>query len=79
MPSTPSTWPAGSPRLQRPRPLVLPLIAYGVSYHHEAFKGTISINNDTLANLVYDVGISVARNGIKKLVIINGHGGNDPP
>jgi creatinine amidohydrolase/Fe(II)-dependent formamide hydrolase-like protein len=61
-----------------PKPLVLPLIAYGVSYHHEAFKGTISINNDTLANLVYDVGISVARNGIKKLVIINGHGGNAP-
>ena len=61
-----------------PKPLVLPLIAYGVSYHHEAFKGTISINNDTLANLVYDVGISVAKNGIRKLVIINGHGGNAP-
>jgi len=61
-----------------PKPLVLPLIAYGVSYHHEAFKGTISINNDTLATLVYDIGISVAKNGIKKLVIINGHGGNAP-
>jgi creatinine amidohydrolase/Fe(II)-dependent formamide hydrolase-like protein len=61
-----------------PKPLVLPLMAYGVSYHHEAFKGTISINNDTLATLVYDVGISLARNGIKKLVIINGHGGNAP-
>ena len=61
-----------------PKPLVLPLIAYGVSYHHEAFKGTISIDNETLATLVYDVGISVARNGIRKLVIINGHGGNSP-
>ncbi|WP_319521722.1 creatininase family protein [uncultured Desulfosarcina sp.] len=61
-----------------PKPLVLPLIAYGVSYHHEAFKGTISINNATLANLVYDVGISLAKNGIQKLVIINGHGGNSP-
>ncbi len=61
-----------------PKPLVLPLMAYGVSYHHEAFKGTISINNATLATLVYDVGISLARNGIKKLVIINGHGGNAP-
>jgi creatinine amidohydrolase/Fe(II)-dependent formamide hydrolase-like protein len=61
-----------------PKPLVLPPIAYGVSYHHEAFKGTISINNATLANLVYDIGISVAKNGIKKLVIINGHGGNAP-
>ena len=61
-----------------PKPLVLPLVPYGVSYHHEAFKGTISINNDTLANLVYDIGISLAKNGIKKLVIINGHGGNAP-
>jgi creatinine amidohydrolase/Fe(II)-dependent formamide hydrolase-like protein len=61
-----------------PKPLVLPLISYGVSYHHEDFTGTISINNDTLSRLVYDIGMSVARNGIKKLVIINGHGGNSP-
>ncbi|MGD2271970.1 MAG: creatininase family protein [Desulfobacterales bacterium] len=61
-----------------PKPLVLPLISYGVSYHHEDFAGTISIDNDTLSRLVYDVGMSVARNGIKKMVIINGHGGNSP-
>jgi len=61
-----------------PRPLVLPLISYGVSYEHEEFKGTVSINNDTLASLVYDIGMSVAVNGINKLVIINGHGGNIP-
>ena len=61
-----------------PRPLVLPLIPYGVSYHHEDFKGTVSIDNETLTRLVYDIGISAARNGVKKLVIINGHGGNAP-
>jgi len=61
-----------------PRPLVLPLLPYGVSYHHDAFPGTISVSNDTLANLVYDIGMSAARNGIQKLVIINGHGGNSP-
>ncbi len=61
-----------------PLPLVLPLIAYGVSYHHNEFKGTISISNDVLARLVYEIGMNLARNGIKKLVIINGHGGNDP-
>jgi len=61
-----------------PKPLVLPLIAYGVSYHHDDFKGTISISNDTLASLVYEIGISVAANGIRKLVVINGHGGNSP-
>ena len=59
-----------------PKPFVLPLIPYGVSYHHDDFKGTVSINNDTLSRLVYDIGMSIARNGITKLVIINGHGGN---
>ncbi len=61
-----------------PRPLVLPSIPYGVSYHHEGFRGTISINNETLSRLVYDIGMGAARNGVRKLVIINGHGGNGP-
>jgi creatinine amidohydrolase/Fe(II)-dependent formamide hydrolase-like protein len=61
-----------------PRPLVLPLIPYGVSYHHEDFPGTVSVTNETLARLVYEVGMGAARNGVAKLVIINGHGGNDP-
>ncbi len=61
-----------------PKPLVLPNIPYGVSYHHAEFQGTVSISNDTLAKLAYDIGMSVAQNGIKKLVIINGHGGNGP-
>ena len=61
-----------------PKPIVLPLVSYGVSYHHEDFKGTISISNDTLARLVLEIGTSAARNGIRKLVIINGHGGNSP-
>lgn len=61
-----------------PKPLVLPLLPYGVSYEHDEFKGTISISNDTLSHLVYEIGMSVARNGINKIVIINGHGGNTP-
>ncbi|MGD2097116.1 MAG: creatininase family protein [Desulfobacterales bacterium] len=61
-----------------PKPLVLPAIAYGVSYHHADFTGTVSISNNTLANIIYDIGMSVSGNGIRKLVIINGHGGNSP-
>jgi len=61
-----------------PKPLVLPCISYGVSYHHDAFAGTVSISNDALSKVVYDIGMSVSRNGIKKLVIINAHGGNGP-
>ena len=60
------------------KPLVLPTIPYGVSYHHMDFSGTISVTNETLTKLVYEVGISAAHHGIKKLIIINGHGGNTP-
>ena len=63
---------------KEPRPVVLPMIPYGVSYHHEDFSGTISVNPDTLSQLVYDIGMGAARQGIVKLVIINGHGGNSP-
>lgn len=61
-----------------PKPLVLSPIPFGVSYHHDEFKGTISISNDTLSHLVYEIGLSAAHNGITKLVIINAHGGNSP-
>jgi len=61
-----------------PKPLVLPVIPYGVSYHHDDFKGTISVSNDSLSKMVYDIGMACARNGVTKLVIVNGHGGNSP-
>ncbi|MEX1309997.1 MAG: creatininase family protein, partial [Candidatus Sulfomarinibacteraceae bacterium] len=59
-----------------PKPLVLPLVPYGVSYHHDDFPGTISVSNEALSRLIYDIGMSCARNRVTKLVIINGHGGN---
>ncbi len=61
-----------------PLPLVLPLIPYGVSYHHEDFSGTLSASPETLFRLVYEIGMGAARHGITKLIIINGHGGNGP-
>ncbi|WP_163325378.1 creatininase family protein [Draconibacterium mangrovi] len=61
-----------------PKPFVLPPIPYGVSYHHSDFKGTLSVTNNALSALVYDIGMSLAHNGIKKIVILNGHGDNVP-
>ena len=65
-------------RCPHPRPLVLPLLPYGVSYHHDDFAGTLSVGPDTLARMVVEIGMQVARQGIQKLVIVNGHGGNGP-
>lgn len=61
-----------------PKPLVLPAIPFGVSYHHQEFKGTISVTNNALSAFVYDIGMSMANNGIKKIIILNGHGDNAP-
>lgn len=61
-----------------PKPFVLPPIPFGVSYHHQDFKGTLSVTNESLSRFVYDIGMSLAHNGIKKLLILNGHGDNAP-
>ena len=65
-------------RCQNPKPLVLPLVAYGVSYHHEDFAGTVSIGPETLSRLVYEIGMNLARQGVTKFIVLNGHGGNAP-
>lgn len=65
-------------RCQDPKPLVLPAVPYGVSYHHDGFKGTISVSNDALSKFIYDIGMSLAHQGIKKIIMINGHGDNAP-
>ncbi|MDI6839771.1 MAG: creatininase family protein [bacterium] len=65
-------------RIAGSKPIILPPINYGISYHHMAFTGTISISPETLISIVYDIGVSLVTHGIKKLLIINGHGGNTP-
>ncbi|HKK09055.1 MAG TPA: creatininase family protein, partial [Gemmatimonadota bacterium] len=61
-----------------PYPVVLPGIPVGVSYHHDDFPGTLSVSAETLARYVTEIGRSAARQGVRKLVIVNGHGGNAP-
>lgn len=54
---------------------VLPVIAYGVSFEH-APMFNVSVKDSTLSSLVRDACASLAENGIKDIVIINGHHGN---
>jgi creatinine amidohydrolase len=58
-----------------PIALVLPAIEIGTSPEHATFAGTLSIDSRTLAEAWTDVGRSVARAGLRKLVIFNTHGG----
>lgn len=54
---------------------VLPMLHFGVSPEHADFPGTLSLSAETMLALLMDVGRSVAAAGIKKLAILNSHGG----
>jgi creatinine amidohydrolase len=56
--------------------LLLPPITISCSHEHAAWPGTVSISATTLHAVVRDVADSLARSGIRKLVLVNGHGGN---
>lgn len=56
--------------------VVLPPIPVGVSAHHQQFHGTLSVDPTTLEAYVEDVLASVATHGVRRAVIVNGHGGN---
>ena len=55
--------------------LVLPAMTIGSSLEHTAFAGTLSIEAGTLLAVWKQIGASIARAGIRKLVILNSHGG----
>lgn len=56
--------------------LLLPVQQFGFSHHHRAFAGCITLNQQTLLRLILDIGRSVYRNGVQKLLLLNSHGGN---
>jgi creatinine amidohydrolase len=56
--------------------LLLPPVTISCSHEHAAWPGTVSISATTLYAVVRDIADSLARGGIRKLVIVNGHGGN---
>ncbi len=66
--------------LPKDSPVVfLPLQEVCKSNEHVSFAGTLSIDWDTTIRGWLDVGDSVARAGVRKLVIITSHGGNAAP
>ena len=67
---------AALPLLPQDLPLLLlPPQNIGLSTEHMAFAGTLSLSPATLLALWTELGECVARAGIKKLLLLNGHGG----
>jgi len=59
--------------------LVAPLMWLGNSHHHMDFAGTMSATPRTYLDLLCDMMENMIFHGFKRIVIINGHGGNDVP
>jgi creatinine amidohydrolase len=57
--------------------LVLPPVWWGLSPYWMIFPGTITLRPEVLLELIVDIGTSVAQHGFRRMVIVNGHGGND--
>lgn len=57
---------------------VFPVQAYGVTPYFREYPGTVSLRVETYVRLVRDILDSLAHSGFRRILIVNGHGGNAP-
>lgn len=62
---------------QGARVIVLPAVPFGVQTGKLDVPLCLNVNPSTQLHLLRDLADGLARNGLKKLVVLNGHGGND--
>jgi creatinine amidohydrolase len=55
--------------------LALPMQSVGLSVEHVRFPGTLTLSAETLIAVLTEIGRSVGRAGVRRLVILNSHGG----
>jgi creatinine amidohydrolase len=59
--------------------LVAPTVACGVSPFHMYRPGTMTLRVETFLSIVSDLCDSIIHNGFRRIVVLNGHGGNTGP
>src|SRR4026207_146714 len=57
---------------------VFPVLAYGITPYFRAFPGTITLRVETYMSILRDILDTIAEQGFKRILIVNGHGGNTP-
>src|ERR1041384_2664238 len=57
---------------------VFPVLAYGITPYFRAFPGTITLRVETYMSTLRDILNAMAEQGFKRILIVNGHGGNVP-
>ena len=58
------------------RLLILPVQRLGCSEHHMAFPGTLTLQHETFEDVILEVLDSMVRQGFRRFLILNSHGGN---
>jgi creatinine amidohydrolase len=57
---------------------VFPVIPYGIAPYFASYPGSVTLRVETLLAVVRDVVASLVRAGFRRILIVNGHGGNQP-
>jgi len=57
---------------------VFPVLPYGITPYFRAFPGTITLRVETYMSILRDILDAMAEQGFKRILIVNGHGGNIP-
>jgi len=57
---------------------VFPVIAYGITPNFMAYPGTVSLRIETLNAVVRDALDGLSQQGFRRVLVVNGHGGNAP-
>ncbi|MDP7396992.1 MAG: creatininase family protein [Lentisphaeria bacterium] len=57
--------------------LVMPTVQVGCSEHHMVFPGSLTLTHETYRRTVMEYVDSVRRHGFRRVMILNGHGGNE--
>lgn len=57
---------------------VFPVMHYGITPYFMAYPGTVSLRVQTYLAVIHDILESIAQHGFKRIVVVNGHGGNAP-
>ena len=57
---------------------VFPVVPYGLAHQWSAYPGTVTLRIETYLAMIRDILDSIKQAGFRKVVIVNGHGGNSP-